>query len=72
MFRYVVSRHLLVCTPGKHGLAAPGSEDVRAPVPAALFLRLPIASLVDMQGLSRGRISEPLEPQRLVAVRMGA
>lgn len=34
------------------GLTGPGSEDVRAHVPAALVLRLPVTALVDVQGLS--------------------
>lgn len=47
------------------------SEDVRAHVPAPLFLGLPVTTLVDVQCLSGYRIVYLLKPQWLVGVWMG-
>lgn len=49
-----------------------GSEDVRAHVPAALVLRLPVTALVDVQGLSGCGVVQLLKPQCLVVVLVGA
>lgn len=67
---------LLVCwgctPPMETGWFGLWSEDIRAHVPAAAILSLPVASFVDMQGLSRYGIVYLLEPQRLMIVLMGA
>ena len=48
------------------------SVDIRACVPVALILSLPVTPLVDVHGLSGDRVLEPLEPHCLVVVLVGA
>lgn len=59
---------------GKWGWACArfGSEDIRAGVPAALLLGLPISPSVDVRGLSCRRVGASLEPHRPVVVLMTA
>lgn len=67
------SSHILGGTPcWETGWNELWSEDVRAHVPAALVLSFPVTTTVDMQGLSRDGIINPLEPQCLVTVLMCA